>query len=176
MITVTLSMDVKDMMKGLSKQQFKILVTLQTKLNKGRYKTVGYFSTPEIIAEFNPDYHLWLMKCRASPFISNRKDSYDFRRFESIRLSVYRSLRSLERRGLIVSFMHLNARCWAILERLGELEKGWVEQDKEYREDSRVPWIWRAFTRTLPKNEKLSKEEILERWEKYKALKVRTLQ
>lgn len=152
----------------LSKQQFKILVMLQTKLNRGRSKDIGYFSTPEVIAEFNPDYHLWLVKCRTNPLISNRKHSYDFPRFESIRLSIYRSLRSLEKRGLIVSFMHLKSRCWAIPERLGELERGWAEQDKEYREDSRMPWVWGAFTRTLPKNENPSKEEILELWEKYK--------
>ena len=163
-------------MKGLSKQQFKILTMLRTKLNKGRSRDIGYFSTPEVIAEFNPDYHLWLVKCRTNPFISNRKHSYDFPRFESIRSSIYRSLQSLEKRGLIVSFMHLKAWCWAIPERLEELEKGWADQDKEYREDSRVPWIWGAFTRTLPKNEKLSKEEILKRWEKYKVSKVRTLQ
>ncbi len=144
---------------------------LQTKLNKGRYKTVGYFSTPEIIAEFNPDYQLWLMNCRTNPFISNRRDSYDFRRFESVRLSVYRSLQSLEKRGLVVSFMHLKSRCWAVPERLGELERGWAEQDMEYRKDSRMPWIWGAFVRTLPKNEGLSKEEILERWEEYKSRK-----
>jgi len=166
-------MGVKNVMKGLSKQQFKILTMLQTKLNSGRSKDVGYFSTPEIIAEFHPDYHLWLVRCRTNPFISNRKDSRDFRRFESVRLSIYRSLCSLEKRGLIVSFIHLKARCWAVPERLGRLEKGWVEQDKEYREDHRIPWIWGAFTRTLPKNKNLSKEEILELWEEYKVMRVK---
>ena len=102
-------MDMKSMIKGLSKQQFKILVMLKTKLNKGRSRDVGYFSTPEIVAEFNPDYHLWLVKCRTNPLISNRKHSYDFPRFESVRLSIYRSLQGLEKRGLIVSFMHLKS-------------------------------------------------------------------
>ena len=160
------------MTRGLSKQQFNIMLMLQTKRHKRR--DIGYLSTREVIEEFNPEYGLWLMKCAENPFISNRRESFDFPRFEKTRVSIYRALRALERRGLIVSFFHptQNARFWAVPERLGELELGWVELDKEEWEYRRWPWVWGAFARSLPKDKNLSKTEILELWGEYRLARV----
>lgn len=159
------------MTRGLSRQQFKILLMLQTK--KIPRSDRGHFSTQEVVAEFHPDYVLWLMKVEQNPFVSSRKHHIDYPKFDKIRVSVYRALRGLERRGLIVSFCGHHTRFWAVPERLGERERRWVEQDREEWENRRLPWVWAAFIRTLPRGLHLKYKLRIpdpEDWEKIKSL------
>ncbi len=146
------------MSRGLSKQQRRILAMLKIKLSVNSDR--GYFSTQEIVTEFNLDYKIWLIEVERNPWISSRKNHIDYGKFDKIRMSIYRALRSLEKRGLIVSFRLRNERHWAVPERLKEHSLGnrvfhemnWVKQDKEYREADSECWKWGAFIRTLPKD------------------------
>lgn len=173
------------MSRGLSKQQRRILAMLKTKLlvNSDR----GYFSTQEIVTESNFDYKIWLIEVERNPWISSRKNHIDYKKFDKIRMSIYRALRSLEKRELIVSFRQRNERCWAVPGRLkGRCfgnrvfhEMDWVKQDKEYREADSECWKWGAFIRTLPKDlhlkyklritTKEDVESIKKLWKKYRA-------
>ena len=112
----------------------------------------GCFTTQEVVIEFNWDYRMWLMAAERNPWTSNRKHHIDYGKFDKVRMSIYRALRSLEKREFIVSFTHRNDRVWAVPERLREYELKWAKQDKEYREADSRPWKWGAFIRTLPKD------------------------
>lgn len=136
------------MSRGLSKQQRRILAMLKTKMLIDDNR--GCFTTQEIIIELNRNYGWWLVEAERNPWTSNRKTHIDYPKYDKIRMSVYRALRSLEKRGLIVSFTHRNDRVWAVPERLREFEINWVKQEKEYREVYSEPWKWGAFIRTLP--------------------------
>lgn len=173
------------MSRGLSKQQRRILAMLKAKklVNDNR----GYFSTQEVVIEFNLDYKIWLMEVERNSWVSSRKHHIDYKKFDKIRMSIYRALRSLEKRGLIVSFRQRNERYWAVPERLKEHclgdrvfhEMNWVKQDKEYREADSKCWKWGAFIRTLPKDlhlkyklritTKEDVESIKKLWKKYRA-------
>ena len=165
------------MSRGLSKQQRRILAMLKTKslVNDNR----GCFTTQEIVIELNLNYAWWLVEVERNPWTSNRKHHIDYGKYDKIRMSIYRALRSLEKRKLIVSFTHRNDRVWAVPERLREYETNWVKQDKEYREADSRPWKWGAFIRTLPKDLHLryvlrivTKEEIesiKKLWKKHRA-------
>jgi len=178
------------MSRGLSKQQKRILAVLETKewaegtpkWDKDR----GYFTTQEIVIELDFEFGSWLEAVRSNPWTSNRKEHIDYPKFDKIRLSIYRALQSLEKRGLIVSFRYQNDRCWAVLERLKERswgnkvyhEKDWVRNEKERREAHNWGWRWGAFIRTLPKMlhikymcrvaDKQDMESIKKLWKKYK--------
>ncbi len=174
------------MSRGLSKQQRRIFSILKTKLlvNSDR----GYFSTQEVVIEFNWDYRMWLDKAKRNPWGSNRKTHIDYPKYDKIRMSIYRALRSLEDRGLIVSFWNRNERAWAVPERLKERSLGtivfhemnWVKEDKKWREDRSRRWKWGAFIRTLPEDlhlryvlrivTKEDAESIKKLWKKYRAL------
>ncbi|MBA7501166.1 MAG: hypothetical protein GH144_00040 [Clostridia bacterium] len=144
------------MSRGLSKQQKRILAVLETKewaqgapkWDKDR----GYFTTQEIVTELNFEFGSWLTVAQGNPWISNRKEHIDYPKFDKIRLSIYRALQSLEKRGLIVSFRCQNDRCWAISERLkkeGHGSLAWVDNEEE-RKAHIQNWKWGAFIRTLP--------------------------
>jgi len=165
------------MSRGLSKQQRRILAMLKTKslVNSDR----GYFSTQEVVTELNFDYRLWLIEAQRNPWTSNRKHHIDYGKFDKIRMSIYRALRSLEKRALIVSFTHRNERFWAVPEKLKQYEMNWVKQDKEYREADSECWKWGAFIRTLPEDLRLryvlrivtkeDVESIKKLWKKHRA-------
>lgn len=144
------------MTRGLSKQQRQILGMLKTKQIPN--SDIGYFSTQEIVIELNPQYTIWLIEVKNKPFTSNRKHHIDYPKYDKIRLSIYRALTSLEKRGLIVSFLSQQSRFWAIPERLKNRvfgnttfnEMDWVEEDKKRRKARRISWKWGAFIRKLP--------------------------
>lgn len=166
------------MSRGLSKQQRQILAMLKTKslVNDNR----GCFTTQEVVIELHINYGWWLAEIQRSAWHTNRKHHIDYPKYDKIRLSTYRALRSLEKRKLIVSFTHWHDRVWAIPERLRDYEINWAKQDKEYRELDSEPWKWGAFIRTLPKDLHLSymlrivtKEEIesiKKLWKKHRTL------
>jgi len=139
----------------------------------------GCFTTQEVVIELNLNYGWWLVEAERNPWTSNRKHHIDYGKYDKIRMSIYRALRSLEKRGLLVSFTHRNDRVWAVPERLKEYEINWVKQEKEYREADSEPWKWGAFIRTLPKDLHLryvlrivTKEEvesIKKLWKKHRA-------
>lgn len=159
------------MTRGLSKQQRQIMAMLETK--KLIKSNRGYFSTQEIIIESHLDYFLWLKKVDENPFTSTRKHHIDYPKYDKIRVSMYRALRSLERRGLVLSFCRGQTRFWAVPQRLCDREKRWVEYDKEDWSRRRLMWKWGAFIRTLPKDLHLRyKLKICtsEEWEKIKTL------
>jgi len=166
------------MTRGLSRQQRQILAMLKTK--QFPRKDSSYFSTQEVVREFHPDYALWLAEVENNPFVSNRKHHIDYTRYDKIRVSVYRALRSLEKRGLVVSFTLAQSRFWAVPERLKKRklsngrtfhEMDWVKIDREEWEDRRQSWLQAAFIRTLPPDLHLKyKLRILEKeeWEEIK--------
>lgn len=175
------------MSRGLSKQQKRILAVLETKewadgapkWDKDR----GYFTTQEIVTELNFEFGLWLEAAQSNPWTSNRKEHIDYPKFDKIRLSMYRALQSLEKRGLVVSFRCQNDRCWAIPERLKKKGHGslaWVHTEEERKARSQG-WKWGAFIRTLPILlkikynlrivEKKDINSIKRRWKKYRNLK-----
>ena len=168
------------MSRGLSKQQRRILAMLKTKslVNDNR----GCFTTQEVVIELNLNYAWWLMEVEKNPWTSNRKHHIDYKKFDKIRMSIYRALRSLERRKLIVSFTHRNDRVWGIPKRLREYEINWVKQEKEYRQADSECWKWGAFIRTLPEDLHLKYklriptkediESIKKLWKKYRASSV----
>lgn len=161
------------MTRGLSKQQKQILAMLKTK--KIPNSEIGYFSTQQVICEFHPEYAVWLMEADDNPFVSDRKHHIDYQKCDKVRVSVYRALRSLEKRGLVVSFRLAQSRFWAIPERLYDpilKNRRWTAKDYE---DRGLAWRWGAFIRTLPNDlrlryklgilEEKEKEEIKRLWE-----------
>lgn len=143
--------------RGLGKQQKRILRILEFKQHKDNPKD-GWFSTQEIICEIYPKYFLWLRSWQSEPFSTGPWDSSRQRKHESKRVSVSRSLRSLEKRGLVVSHMRGHNRSWAIPKRVNrehELPSGhtfdemnWVEKPEE-RELRRKIWSWAWYQRRL---------------------------
>lgn len=143
--------------RGLSEQQKRILLMLEFKQHKNDSK-YGWFSTQEIICDIYPDYFLWLNSWRSEPFSRGPWDSNRARPYESKRISISRALRSLEKRGLVVSFIRGgHNRYWAIPKRvnreheLGDRtfdEMNWVETLEE-RELRRKIWSWGWYKRRL---------------------------
>jgi len=144
--------------RGLSEQQKRILLMLEFKQHKDDPKD-GWFSTQEIICDLHPEYFLWLNSWRSEPFSTGPWDSTRLRRHESKRISVSRSLRSLEKRCLVVSCMRSrHSRLWCIPKRVNrahELPSGrtfdemnWVETPEE-RELRRKIWSWAWYQRRL---------------------------
>ena len=131
--------------RGLSKQQKQILATLRTKRvpNSDR----GYFSTDEVVSELHPMYKLWLINVAQNPFAHGRQHSFDYNKWNKKRVSVYRALRSLARRELVVTHLLCNIRHWAVPERAPA--DYWSNDIPKYR---RKAWGWGAFVRTLPEN------------------------
>lgn len=164
------------MSRGLSKQQRQIMGMLKTKqlVDDNR----GCFTTQEVVIELHWDYGRWLAEIQRSRWHTNIKHHIDYPKYDKIRISIYRALRSLERRKLIVSFTHRNDRVWGIPERLRDYEKNWVKLDKEYREANSKSWKWGAFIRTLPSTLRIkynlrivTKEEIVsikKLWKRYR--------
>lgn len=147
-----------NMGRGLGKQQKRILLMLEFKQHKGNPKD-GWFSTQEIICDIYPEYSLWLNSWHSEPFSRGPWSSHRYRPHESKRISVSRTLRSLEKRGLIVSHMRwTHSRFWAIPKRVNkehELPSGrifneinWVETLEE-RELRRKIWSWAWYQRRL---------------------------
>ena len=134
------------MSKGLSLQQKQILAMLETKTIPNSDRT--YFSTQEITCELHPEYALWLVQAEQNPFTRNRKDHIDYPKNDKNRISIYRALRSLEKRGEIVSFTRYGlGRCWVLPCRVKDKQGLWKQEDYERRCFS---WRWGAFVRTLP--------------------------
>lgn len=144
--------------RGLGEQQKRILLMLEFKQHKND-PTDGWFSTQEIICDLHPEYFLWLRSWRSEPFSRGPWSSHRWRPHESKRISVSRSLRSLEKRGLVVSCMRSrHSRLWAIPKRVNrahELPSGhvfdemnWVETPEE-RELRRKIWSWAWYQRRL---------------------------
>ena len=136
------------MSKGLSKQQKRILAALRTKQDP-RDSTRGAFATDEVISELSFDYRLWLVS-DGPVFGGGPRSRGALRPYESLRISVHRALQSLERRGLIVSYMHRGARWWALPERLSQWEKRWITYSAEDRERRRILWQLGWWVRRLP--------------------------
>ncbi len=144
--------------RGLSKQQKRILRMLEFTQRKDDPKD-GWFSTQEIISDLHPEYLLWLRSYRSEPFNSGAWSRGRLRPHESKRISVSRALRSLEKRGLVISHRrHNHSRFWAIPDRVNidhELpsgrivnERDWAES-KEEREFRRKVWSWAWYQRRL---------------------------
>lgn len=178
-MSVTLTL-VRILTKGLSLQQRRILEFLKTKQfpNSDR----GYFTIQEIMTDFSIEYVVWLMEVKKNPWLSNQKDSIDYGKHDKVRISMYRALRSLEKRGLVVSFMgRPQNRFWAVPNRLKEITFGstvfhemrWVEQDKERWRSRQVSWKWAVFIRNLP--EQLHLKYKLRIWNKEEAEEIKRL-
>ncbi len=144
--------------KGLGKQQKRILLMLEFTQRK-EDPTDGWFSTQEIISDLHPEYFLWIQSWRSEPFARGPWSSHRYRLHESKRISVSRALRSLEKRGLVLSYMRGgHNRFWAIPKRVNrehELPSGrtfdemnWVETPEE-RELRRKIWSWAWYQRRL---------------------------
>lgn len=144
--------------RGLSQQQKRILLILEFKKHKTDAKN-AWFSTQEIICDIHPSYFLWLNSWRSEPFSKGPWDSSRARPHESKRTSVSRALRSLEKRGLVVSHMRSrHSRLWAIPKRVDKEhtlpsgrvfnEMNWVETLEE-RELRRKIWSWAWYQRKL---------------------------
>ncbi|MBA7625362.1 hypothetical protein ES703_32791 [subsurface metagenome] len=144
--------------RGLSEQQKRILLMLEFTQHKDDPKD-GWFRTQEIISNLHPEYFLWLRSWQSEMFSTGPWDSTRLRRHESKRISVSRALRSLEKRGLVVSYMRGgHNRFWAIPKRVNrahELPSGrvfdemnWVETPEE-RELRRKIWSWAWYQRRL---------------------------
>ena len=142
------------MSRGLSTQQKRVLATLQTKIMPNSDKT--YFSTQEIVCELFPQYTLWLMEAKQNPFVHTLKDHIDYQKNDKLRVSVYRALRSLEKRGIIMSFtLCRGGRHWAIPERLTGIDKKRLWRQEDYNARSHY-WRWGAFVKTLPRELRLA--------------------
>jgi hypothetical protein len=125
------------MSRGLGKLQRKILLMLQTKRDPHRPER-ACFSTDEVISEFSLDYRLWLQSTNV--FGESARARNRLRRHESLRNSHHRALQGLEGRGLVASYFHDNSRWWGVPERMSELDKKWVENDREYKELRQAVW------------------------------------
>ena len=145
--------------RGLSEQQKKILLMLEFKQHKDDTdNNNAWFSTQEIICDIHLDYFLWLNSWRNEPFSTGPWDRTRLRRHESKRISVSRALRSLEKRGLVVSFLRSgHNRYWAIPKRVNRERKSgdrtfdemnWVETPEE-RELRWKIWSWAWYQRRL---------------------------
>jgi hypothetical protein len=143
------------MSKGLSKQQQRILSVLRTKQDP-QDSTRGAFTTDEVISELSFDYRLWLVS-DGPVFGGGPRSRRALKPYESLRISIHRALRSLERRGLIVSYLGKSSwrgssRFWGLPERLSEYEKrrlAWYTSP-EAHELRRIPWQWGWWVRRLP--------------------------
>lgn len=144
--------------RGLSKQQKRILLMLEFKQHKDNPKD-GWFSTQEIICDLHPEYLLWLRSYRSEPFNRGAWSRGRLRPHESKRISVSRALRSLEKRGLVISHMRVkHNRSWAIPKRVNKEheypsgrivnEMNWAETLEE-RELRRKIWSWAWYQRRL---------------------------
>lgn len=143
--------------RGLSRQQKRLLLMLEFKQHKEDPKD-GWFSTQEIICDLHPEYFLWLRSWRSEMFSRGPWSSHRRRPHESKRISVSRALRSLEKRGLIVSHMRSqHSRFWAIPKRVNRTrdfygvivdEMKWVETPED-RELRRKIWSWAWYQRRL---------------------------
>jgi len=143
------------MSKGLSKQQQKILAVLRTKQDP-RDSTRGAFTTDEVISELSWEYKMWLVSDGPMFNPGHPRAREALRPHETLRISIHRALQSLEKRGLIVSYMSRGTRWWALLERLTDLEKQWLTYSAEEHERRRVLWQWGWWVRRLPLNLKLA--------------------
>ncbi|HUV55800.1 MAG TPA: hypothetical protein VMV84_01075 [Dehalococcoidales bacterium] len=143
------------MSKGLSKQQRKILAILRIK-QAPRDPTKGAFTTDEVISELSWEYKMWLVSDGPMFNPGHPRARGALRPHETLRISVHRALQSLERRGLIVSYMARGARCWALLERLTDWEKRRLTYSAEDHERRRVLWQWGWWVRRLPLELKLA--------------------
>lgn len=143
--------------RGLSEQQKRILLMLEFKQHKNNPKD-GWFCTQEIICDLHPEYQMWLNSWRSEPFSRGPWSSHRYRPYEAKRISVSRALRSLEKRGLVVSHMRVaHNRFWAIKKRVNREavfmdrvfdEMNWVETPEE-REFRRKIWSWAWYQRRL---------------------------
>lgn len=131
--------------RGLSKQQKRILLMLEFTQRKDDPKD-GWFSTQEVISDLHPEYFLWLNSWRSEPFSRGPWSSHRYRPHESKRISVSRALRSLEKRGLVVSYIRgAHNRVWAVPKRVNI---NWAETP-ERRELRRKIWSWAWYQRRL---------------------------
>lgn len=137
------------MSKGLSKQQQKILAVLRTKQDP-LDSTRGAFTTDEVISELSWEYKMWLVSDGPMFNPGHPRAREALRPHETLRISIHRALQSLERRGLIVSYMSRGARWWALPERLSDREKRWVSYSAEEHERRRVLWQLGWWVRRLP--------------------------
>lgn len=175
--------------KGLSSQQRCILAFLKTKQIPNS-EDRGYFSVQEIMTDFSKEYILWLIAVKNNPWLTRQKDSIDYGKYDKVRISMYRALRSLEKRGLVVSFVSRTGnRFWAVPNRLKEITVGstvfhemkWVEQDNERWKARQINWKWGVFIRNLPPDlhlryklriwTKEEGEEIKRLWEQSNSMK-----
>ncbi len=118
----------------------------------------GWFSTQESISDLHPEYLLWLNSWRSEMFSTGPWSRDRLRPHESKRISVSRALRSLEKRGLVVSHRRWNrSRFWTIPKRVNRTrefygtivdEKRWIEKP-EARELRRKIWSWAWYQRRL---------------------------
>ncbi|GAJ25136.1 unnamed protein product, partial [marine sediment metagenome] len=143
------------MSKGLSKQQQKILAALRTKQDP-RDSARGAFTTDEIISELSWEYKMWLVSDGPMFNPGHPRAREALRPHETLRISVHRALQSLERRGLIVSYMSRGARWWALLDRLSDLEKRWITYSAEEHKQRRIIWQGGWWVRRLPLELKLA--------------------
>jgi len=143
--------------RGLSEQQKRILLMLEIKHHKDDTDN-AWFNTQEIICDIHPDYFLWLNSWRNEMFSRGPWDRNRARPHESKRISISRALRSLEKRGLVVSFLRSgHNRYWAIPKRVNRERKlgdrtfdemNWVDTPEE-RELRRKTWSWGWYKRKL---------------------------
>ena len=167
------------MSKGLSKQQQKILIVLRTKKDP-RDSIRGAFTTDEVISELSWEYKMWLVSDGPVFHPGHPRARSALRPFETLRISVHRALQSLEKRGLIASFMRRGARWWALPERLSDWYKRAVTYSGEERKQRKILWQWCWWVRRLPPELKLTyrfgigtpeqKEELKRRANEWKAL------
>jgi len=137
------------MSKGLSRQQKKILAVLRTKQDP-RDSTRGAFTTDEVISEISFDYKLWLVSDGPMFNPGHPRARGALRPYETLRISVHWALQSLERRGLIVSYMAGGARLWALLERLSTWEKQRITYSAENHKRRQILWQAGWWFRRLP--------------------------
>ncbi len=145
------------MSKGLSKQQKRILTVLRTKQDP-RDSTRGAFTTDEIISELSWEYKMWLVSDGPMFNPGHPRAREALRPHETLRISIHRALQSLERRGVIVSYMLRGARWWSLPERLSDWEKRQLaySASPEARKLRQIPWQWGWWVRRLPLELKLT--------------------
>jgi hypothetical protein len=145
--------------RDLGKVEKHVLIILQTKSIPNDER--AFLSTDEIICELSFNYKLWLLGLPPyeSMFGDKPRSQKRLRQFEPLRISVYRALQSLERKGLIVTYFHRHSRWWAIPNRIKdrddlitkEVQLKWVESDKEERKYRRECWKHGCRIRRLKK-------------------------
>ncbi len=144
------------MSKGLSKQQQKILAVLRTKQDP-LDSTRGAFTTDEVISELSWEYKMWLVSDGPMFNPGHPRAREALRPHETLRISIHRALQSLERRGLIVSYLGKSSwrgssRFWGLPERLSDYEKRRLTYytSPEAHELRRIPWQWGWWVRQQP--------------------------